>query len=312
MARLSTLLIASLLLPLGASAEVVWRGDFESGDRLQWSHTQMVSADRLALVQAPSPVAQGKYALKATVRQGDDPISSSGNRNELVRMTYEDEGDEFYYRWLSYFPADFPAPDTWQLFVQWHQMDGGGSPPVEFVVRDEHFELVTNSSSGTRTVQWTAPFVRGRWVEFIFHIKWSAKASSGFIELYLDGKLVLARRAAATLHSGQTNYLKAGLYRNESIQPTASLYLDGFVQATSLADVLTLTSGTPPASGTPGAGPASQPGGTPSLPSSVDFEPGDADAPQAAQGCTAAGGSLGLLSVLLGLPALVARRRRRA
>ena len=75
MTRTSALLLSTLLLPLGASAAVVWRGDFESGDRTQWSHTQMVSADRLQVVQAPSPVGQGRYALRATVRQGGSGLS---------------------------------------------------------------------------------------------------------------------------------------------------------------------------------------------------------------------------------------------
>ena len=307
MHRITAALIL-LLLPLGASAAVVWRGDFESGDRSQWSHTQMVSADRLQVVQAPSPVGQGRYALKATVKKGDDPISSSGNRNELVRMTNEREGDEFFYRWQSYFPADFPSPDTWQLFVQWHQESGGGSPPVEFVVRNNQLQLITNTSGGTRTVHWTAPLVRGRWLEFVFHVKWSSKSSTGFIELYLDGKKVLARTPAATLHSGQTNYMKAGLYRNESIAPTGSLYLDGMVQATLLDDVLAAPS--------PGAGVVT-PGGAGGDEGPAAVGPGAVEVPGvaeelAAQGCSAAGGSLGLLGALLVLPALRAGRRRRS
>jgi hypothetical protein len=41
----------------GSGSGVVWRGDFETGDRSQWSGTQMVSADRLQVV--PSPARQG-------------------------------------------------------------------------------------------------------------------------------------------------------------------------------------------------------------------------------------------------------------
>jgi hypothetical protein len=31
-----------------------------------------------------SPHRQGNYALRATVKDGDDPINASGNRNELA------------------------------------------------------------------------------------------------------------------------------------------------------------------------------------------------------------------------------------
>lgn len=94
---------ASVLVGGAASASVVWRGDFESGDLSQWSSKQSVSADRLQVVT--SPVAQGRYALKVTVRQGDDPINASGNRNELVYLTYEPSCTERWYRWQTMFPS---------------------------------------------------------------------------------------------------------------------------------------------------------------------------------------------------------------
>ncbi|ATB37332.1 hypothetical protein CYFUS_002753 [Cystobacter fuscus] len=222
--------------PCGAASEsgasgVVWRGDFDTGDRSQWTRTQMVSSDRLQVVS--SPARQGSYALKATVKQGDNPISSSGNRNELVKMTNEKEGDEYYYRWSTMFASDFPSAKTWQLFTQWHQSGDSGSPPVEFYVNGETIYLRLQGS----TVVWSTPLVRGQWQDFIFHAKWSSKSSTGFVELYFNGKLVLPKRYIATLYSGQTNYLKVGLYRNSTIAPTGVVYHDGWVQGRSLQDV---------------------------------------------------------------------------
>ena len=40
-----------------------------------------------------------------TVQQGDDPIDASGNRNELVYLSNETVGSEYYYRWKVMFPA---------------------------------------------------------------------------------------------------------------------------------------------------------------------------------------------------------------
>ena len=117
MKRLHIPLLA-VLLPAMASAGVVWRGDFETGTIGQFSGAQRVSADRLQVVQ--SRWREGKYALKATVRQGDDPINSSGNRNELVYQGPEKEGSEYYYRWKVLFASDFPSVKTWQVFTQWH------------------------------------------------------------------------------------------------------------------------------------------------------------------------------------------------
>jgi hypothetical protein len=218
----------------GTGSGVVWRGDFETGDRSQWDREQMVSSDRLQVV--PSPVRQGSYALKATVRHGDDPINSSGNRNELVKMTREPVGSEYYYRWSTMFASDFPSVRTWQLFTQWHHEGSSGSPPLELYVYGEEMRLNIGGDPGT--LVWKAPLVRGQWQDFIFHVKWSPDPSVGFVELYHNGQLVLPKRYIATQFPGMLNYLKLGLYRSDTITQTGVVYHDGFTMARSLADVL--------------------------------------------------------------------------
>ncbi|MBJ6759969.1 heparin lyase I family protein [Myxococcaceae bacterium JPH2] len=233
------------VVPALASAEIVWKGDFETGDRSQYSSTQMVSADRLQVVT--SPVAEGKYALKATVKQGDDPIGSSGNRNELVYMGDEAVGSEYYYRWKVMFAPDFPSEETWQLFTQWHHDGCCGSPPVEFFVYGEEIRLSLNDSE----TPWTTKLTRGVWHEFIFHVKWSSDPKVGFVELWHNGQLVLPKRNVGTMYSGMKNYLKLGLYRNETVSQTGVVYHDGFIQATRAEDVFPSTPTPTPDAGTP-------------------------------------------------------------
>ena len=218
--------------PTGAS--VVWRGDFETGDHSQWDRMQMVSSDRLQLVT--SPLRQGRYALKATVRLGDDPINSSGNRNELVKMTREPVGSEYYYRFNTMFASDFPSVRTWQLFTQWHHEGSSGSPPVEFYVYGEEMRLNIGGDPGV--IVWKAPLVRGQWQDFILHVKWSPEATVGFVELYHNGQLVLPKRYIATQFPGMLNYLKVGLYRSDTVTQTGVVYHDGWTMARELADVL--------------------------------------------------------------------------
>ncbi len=221
----------------GSGSSVVWVGDFETNSRSQWSHTQMVNADRLAVVT--SPTRQGRYALKATVRKGDDPINSSGNRNELVRMTREPVGSEYYYRFSTMFDSSFPSVKTWQLFTQWHHEGNSGSPPVEFYVYGEEIRLNIGGNPGT--IVWRTPLVRGKWLDFIFHVKWSPDSKVGFVELYMNGKLVLPKRYIATQFKGQLNYLKVGLYRNDTVSPVGIVYHDGWTMARKLEDVISPT-----------------------------------------------------------------------
>ncbi|MET0401387.1 MAG: polysaccharide lyase [Cystobacter sp.] len=234
MKRLQTIAALAMLVPTLASASVVWKGDLETGNLSQWDAEQSVSSNRLMVVT--SPVREGRYALKTTVRQGDNPIKASGNRNELVYLSHETPGSEYFYKWSTLFPSSFPASPKWALFTQWHQEGHSGSPPLEFYVVDDTLTLRVGGSSGK--IVWRAPLVREHWNDFVLHVKWSSNKKDGFIELFHDGKLVMPRQYMATQFTSQRNYLKLGLYRDASIKPEGVVYHDGFVQSTRLEDVM--------------------------------------------------------------------------
>lgn len=227
-------LVPFLLAPGLASASVVWKADFESGDLSQWDRKQVVATDRL---QVQSDIVRdGRYALKATVHQGDDPINGSGNRNEVLHMSLEPTGSEYYYKWSSYFPASYPRAATWQVFTQWHQMGEGGSPPLEFFINDDVMHMRAGGETGP--VLWNQPLVRDTWHDFVLHVKWSSNPKVGFVELWYDGQLVVQKTNVPTQFGSDVNYLKQGLYRNDTIAPVGTVYHDGFTIATTLEDVM--------------------------------------------------------------------------
>lgn len=249
-------LLCLLLTPLPALAGVLWKSGFESGDRSEWSSTQMVDVSRLLVVT--SPVREGKRALKATVISGDNPIKASGNRNEIIRQTLEEPGSEYWYRWSARFGSTFPSVKTWQLFTQWHHTGDTGSPPVEFYVYGEEVRLNIGGDPGT--IVWRTPLKRAVWYDFVFHVRWSPDPKQGLVELYVNGKQVLAPLPIATQFKdgrGQPvrNYLKAGLYRNDTIKEQAWLYLDDFVMGERQEDVMLVPG--------PGPLPGGGDGGTP-------------------------------------------------
>ncbi|HEY3446368.1 MAG TPA: polysaccharide lyase [Myxococcales bacterium] len=321
-------IVAAVLLASGrAAAEVVWRGDFECGDLSQWTKAQAVSPDRLEVFEGGSGQG-GRYALKATVVQGDNPIGASGNRNELTYTSYEASGTERFYRWQTKFADDYPSADAWQLFTQWHHEGPSGSPPVEFVVRKEEIYL---NIVGERV--WGMPLERGRWIDFIFHVKWSPDPAEGFVELYVDGKKVLEKLPRGTQFPGELNYLKQGLYRDAKIQETGVVFHDGMTIGTSLADVMPEAAAAagpgaaaPVGPAAPQAGAAAQaaaPGGaqaaspaSPSAPHQAasgaipSGDPNPGGAPYAGAGCSSASGEAPVLflGLIVGLALLVRRR----
>ena len=331
MKRLLKLAPFALLLPTLATASTVWRGDFETGNTSQWDRQQTVSSSRLLVVS--SPAREGRYALKTTVRQGDNPINASGNRNELLYLDREPAGSEFFYKWSTLFPQSFPRSPKWQIFTQWHHDGNGGSPPLEFYVVDDQLRLRVGGANGK--IIWRAPLQREQWNDFVLHVKWSPDPKAGFVELYHNGKVVVPLMKVATQYSGQLNYLKLGLYRDASISPEGVVFHDGFVQATRLEDVMPApVVATPEPQPEPQPAPESPPvdgssdeGDPPpeesapiaqqpsdSVPGTGGLVPGDATlsgtgVPPASCGASSTGGTPLLVAAGLALAALMGRRK---
>jgi len=293
-----------------ARASVVWRGDFESNDLLQWTRVDGL-ASRLTIVR--SPVRQGSFALRVELHSGD--LASNGTRNELVRQTAETEGMDRYYAWSTMFDASYPIESKWQVFTQWHHSGCCGSPPLEFDVNGQTLSLDRNppDNSGTLAL-WSTPLVRGVWHDFVMHVIWSSNPDLGFIELWYDGQKVFEGKAVQTLFPGQVNYLKQGLYRDSSISAVGVVYHDGMTMGTTLADVAPqlVPPPPPPDAGTPDAGTPGDPadgGVTPDPPP----QPGPPTARSGvgfpSQGCSSAGAFGGLLIAAF---ALLRPRRRRS
>jgi Polysaccharide lyase len=299
-----------------AQAEVVWRGDFETGDLSQWTKSQQVAPDRMQVVQ--SPVRQGKYALRVEVRQGDDPLNASGDRAELVWSPVETEGNDRYYSWSTMWAPDFPSEKTWQAFTQWHHTGDTGTPPFEMYVNGETMYLAIGPDE---TVLWTHPLERGAWHDFILHVKWSSDPGVGFVELWYDGQQELRKTSGQTMFPGQDNIMKQGLYRNKTISEVGVLYHDGMTVGTSLEDVQPQAAAA--AAGTTAGGTASQPAGT-ATGTGGGAAADNSGAPAGSGGCSAAGASgrrglggagglaLALLGISFALRGALRRRRARA
>jgi hypothetical protein len=109
------------------------------------------------------------------------------------------------------------------------------------------FALVVNGGSNptnpvpTRAVFRLGAFDTGRWHDFVLHILWSSSASTGFVEVWLDGTMVVPRTMHATLWLGEHAYLRVGYARAPSTSTgvtwTSAVYQDNFRRGDSLAAV---------------------------------------------------------------------------
>lgn len=308
--------IAAVLAPvLQASAQtdpnVIWTGGFESGissltghcssGQNEWCATQTIRSQQVQVLS--DPVAQGSTAARFEVKYGDVFNGYSDSRTLITGPStlWEDEGSDRWYRWQALWPNDWVGsyPKWDQLsnpnarsgagsIVEWHHDANGGvehgSAPIYIGADDTDINIciVDQATSACRESIKLAPLQRSHWHDFIVHAKWSSSASTGFLEIWIDGANVLPKHFAANKYPGMRNYLVVGLYRNGRIGdpslrwPNGTpvygnngapgvVYLDGFIVGKTQASVLVSRPwGTPP---TADAGtPAPPDAGTPTPP----------------------------------------------
>ena len=194
---------------------------FESGDLSSWQLVQRASEDRIRVVD--SPVTAGNHAARFEVRSGD---SMGGARAELgYTNNMASEGQTRTYSWSTLLPTDYPISDGWQDILQWKN-EGTGTPPLQMKIEGNEIGLSGGSQVNWRW-PWKTTLERGKWLDFTVRVKWSSDPQVGWVEAWYEGEKVLDRDSMATLYPGLKNYLKMGLYRQESISQTGILYHDG-------------------------------------------------------------------------------------
>ena len=216
---------------LGPQLAALWVGDFETGNLSQWSLVQAVAADRIQVI--PDLVRQGRFATRFEVRDGDN---KGGERAELARTAKEKPGSEYFYGWSTYFASNFPSTGGWQEIIQW-KGDDSGSPPLAVDVDNNILKLQAGPQASDRTPLWKTTLQRGRWLDFVVHVKWSPDAKVGFVEMWFNGAKVLERRSLNTMYPGKDNYLKQGLYRSSNVSGSSVLWHDAMRVGTSYESV---------------------------------------------------------------------------
>jgi Polysaccharide lyase len=220
-----------------ASAGVMKRLDFETGSLGQWTSKQAMPG-RIDII--PSPVRQGRFASRFTVKPGDNPVPG-GERAEVVYWSRERAGKHSWWRWSTYFPTSFhPNAGAWNIFTQWHQTGDQCPPPVRFMV-DKYVKpakLRLDIWSGRLNTSHCIPqykhtwylgkLRRNHWYNFVVKFKWSPRKSAGFVRVSVNGK-IKARKHMATLYKGMGVYLKQGFYRGESGKKTTIIH-DGMTR----------------------------------------------------------------------------------
>jgi len=221
------------LLAIAAPAEVIWRGDFETGTLEQWKGAP--KSEGVKIVQ--EPVREGKYAVRIDG-------SNAARKGTLDRIEFQhqplppgtSEGTERYFGWSVYLPKKFTAVTH---HVGYFETRNSWSQLMSFEAKGEDLKFSTRVPY---TLHWTGTgkLTAGRWHDFALHVLWSRDPAKGFVEVWFDGENVVPLVKTATLRDENVAFFQIGFIRETSDVPE-SIVIDHVVEATTLKEV------TPPA-----------------------------------------------------------------
>ncbi len=212
-----------------ASAEVIWRGDFETGTTAQWPGAP--KSDSVKIVE--DPVREGKYAVRI-----DGTNAARRGNNDRIEFNHQPEppgtaeGTERYFGWSVFLPKrlsdDVHALGYFEARNLWRQL-------MSFEVRGED---IIYSTRVPYALRWSATGVLtpGRWHDFAVHVLWSRDPAKGFVEVWFDGEKVVPRSNTATLFDANPAFFQIGLFRATSDVPE-TIIIDHAIEATTLEEV---------------------------------------------------------------------------
>ena len=229
MIRLLLVAILSCSAATTARAEVIWRGDFETGDAKQWN-----GAPKAGIAIVKEPVREGKFALRI-----DGTNAARRGKVDRIELQHQPkppgtaEGTERYFGWSVYVPKKLSdASHSLGYFEtrnSWRQL-------MAFEVKGEDV-LFTTRVPYARHWSGKGKLTAGKWHDFIVHVLWSRDPKKGFVEVWFDGEKVVPLVKTATLLDDNPAFFQIGLFRETSELPE-TIVIDRAIEATELKDVL--------------------------------------------------------------------------
>jgi len=186
-------------------------------------------------------VRKGKNALKITIHKGDcfQPAgvnSKDSERDELRerKNLWPHEGESHGYSFSIYIPKDFPIVPTRLVLAQWKQNDEFDKASVNnpiLALRYVGGELfITLQTTEKKNILFsTHKEIRGKWLDFVFHIKF-IRTKSGFVRIWMNKKKIINYKGV-TAYTERYNYpkpgrfyFKMGLYRDQMDRPMTAYF----------------------------------------------------------------------------------------
>lgn len=228
-------------LKTAATSQEIYDG-FEAKSLSDVWLTTKVEKD--AVVLQSEIVRSGSGAAKITLRQGDRREAASAGsleneRDELVERKdlYSPEDIGYSYAFSVFIPQDFPIVSTRLILAQLKQSDSGGAaksdnPLIALRYVGGELSVSTQHDDKKITRYKTKEDIRGQWLDFVIHVKFS-RTPGGFVRVSMNGHElfhytgVTAYDEAGGYAKNSLFYFKMGLYRDR-MPESMTAYFDEY------------------------------------------------------------------------------------
>ena len=234
-------LILSTFLIHSASAKIIFKADFETGDLSQWNATgtrgQNATPRNIQVVT--DIVQEGKYAAKVTIHE-DDVFNAQQLRAQIggPRVTVEEGSDTYmsFYLYMAEAPKDRdnffywegnPPPKYDNVMTWWVEPGEGGGARIKY----------GTGNLGRNGTEWDGNFSIGKWHQLAMHIHWSEDPAKGNTQLWFDGVLALDKKLK-TKGPESVYFCQPGIHRSPHRPSSDTIYFDNFILADTLEDIV--------------------------------------------------------------------------
>lgn len=234
-----TILVAVTLVPSIASAQVSWRGDFETGDTTQYNYLlNPMIEDRVYLDVVSDRVAEGAYS--ARIELHNDAVWSNGLKRVELQHSPDRartaEGEELFFAWSFYLPEVLPS-DPEQQIGYW-ETNSSYQQMMSFAVAGERITFSTRRPVNRERWRGDGAATAGVWHRIAMRIVWSTDETIGRVDVWFDGEQVVADADAMTLADANPTFVQMGLLRGRiEFADVPVIYIDDAIEGASLEDV---------------------------------------------------------------------------
>lgn len=225
----TALAFLALVGPVAATAESgtsEFTGNFESGNLAEWDQVQAITG-RVSVVS--DVVAQGAYAGRFEVKEGDEEPATGSERAEVISGLEFEESDVRYFHILTRVDAwDF---EHWGIIWQIHDQSKG-SPPLSLQIKmNKSTPMLWLGPGDVSNEYWEAPLPGlGEWFEIVIRVEFGSKGSLG---VWLNREQQSMLNGENTFDEIDTlgevsGYDKLGIYRSMSSEGTAVVRHDDY------------------------------------------------------------------------------------